>query len=351
MTPPPPGSSSRRATLATRDAPAGRRDALRRGDPAREDERRRGAARSTTPATRSTGRPVNPHDRERGAGDPPAARRRRSRRGCRPGASGSDLGSSIRNPAHFTGIFGLLPSRAWSRRAGSWPPDATPGLALMARVGPMARSAEDLELMLRARWPPPGTARGRADDARRDPGRARVSPPSPRTICSQRPRPAGGGPARRRRACGRRSRRRGGAAPESSRGPTVLRRDRWHRSDGGLATVRRPGARARGSPHRAHSDARASGTAERGGSPADQRPARRARARMRRVAGAPTDHDLPGCSHECAAGRGRVDGNRRRTGPPGRKDAAGAILERPRVAGRGCLQCSPMRPGCRSGFS
>ncbi|MCY3886055.1 MAG: amidase [Gammaproteobacteria bacterium] len=62
--------------------------------------------------------------------------------------SGSDIGGSIRNPAHFCGIFGHKPT--WNLL----PPrgHATPGILSpsdLSVIGPMARSAEDLELAVR----------------------------------------------------------------------------------------------------------------------------------------------------------------------------------------------------------
>lgn len=61
--------------------------------------------------------------------------------------AGSDIGASIRNPAHYCGVFGhkptygILPSRG----------HATPGViapADISVIGPLARSAEDLEIAL-----------------------------------------------------------------------------------------------------------------------------------------------------------------------------------------------------------
>ncbi len=61
---------------------------------------------------------------------------------------GSDIGGSIRNPAHFCGVFGHKPSWNLVSARGHSPIDlrTTTDIAV---VGPMARSAHDLELALR----------------------------------------------------------------------------------------------------------------------------------------------------------------------------------------------------------
>ena len=65
---------------------------------------------------------------------------------------GSDIGGSIRVPAHFCGVFGHKPSLALVSDAGHQPGpwDGSPGVPMdLAVAGPLARSASDLALALR----------------------------------------------------------------------------------------------------------------------------------------------------------------------------------------------------------
>lgn len=62
--------------------------------------------------------------------------------------AGSDLGGSLRNPAHYTGTYAHKPSLGIVPGRGHAPPGVVGGNDTLAVVGPMARSAEDLELAL-----------------------------------------------------------------------------------------------------------------------------------------------------------------------------------------------------------
>ena len=64
---------------------------------------------------------------------------------------GSDIGGSVRNPAHYNGIFSLKPTEWRVPGRGHVPdlPGVTRAARYMGTFGPLARSVDDLELALR----------------------------------------------------------------------------------------------------------------------------------------------------------------------------------------------------------
>ncbi len=64
--------------------------------------------------------------------------------------AGSDIGGSIRNPAHYCGVYGHKPTWNIVPMTGHAPPVAGVSSSVdLAVVGPLARSVDDLELSLR----------------------------------------------------------------------------------------------------------------------------------------------------------------------------------------------------------
>jgi Asp-tRNA(Asn)/Glu-tRNA(Gln) amidotransferase A subunit family amidase len=93
------------------------------------------------------GRTNNPWDLDRTPGGSSGGESAAIAAGCSAGGFGSDGGGSVRVPAHFCGIYGLKPTPGLIPRTGHWPACVGPA-TFSALVGPMARSAEDLELLL-----------------------------------------------------------------------------------------------------------------------------------------------------------------------------------------------------------
>ncbi len=94
------------------------------------------------------GRTNNPWDRTRGVGGSSGGSAAAVAAGFARIEVGSDLGGSLRNPAHYCGVyahkptFGVVPMRGHGLPSMLLEPD-------MAVAGPLARSAEDLALALR----------------------------------------------------------------------------------------------------------------------------------------------------------------------------------------------------------
>lgn len=97
------------------------------------------------------GRTNNPHDHSRVAGGSSGGSAVAVATGMVPAEYGSDIGSSIRNPAHFNGIFGHKTTFGLVSRRGHGHPVAG-GQDMhdgpLSVTGPLARSADDLALLL-----------------------------------------------------------------------------------------------------------------------------------------------------------------------------------------------------------
>lgn len=97
------------------------------------------------------GRTNNPHDLARVAGGSSGGSAAALAAGMVPAEYGSDIGSSIRNPAHFNGVFGHKTTFGLVSRRGHAHPmaggrDVHDGP--LSVTGPLARSAQDLDLLL-----------------------------------------------------------------------------------------------------------------------------------------------------------------------------------------------------------
>jgi amidase len=95
------------------------------------------------------GRTNNPWDPTRSPGGSTGGGAAALAAGLTPLEFGSDLGGSIRVPAAFCGVYGHRPSETAMPRSGQSPVPPMPNAAhKMGVLGPLARSAEDLELAL-----------------------------------------------------------------------------------------------------------------------------------------------------------------------------------------------------------
>ncbi|TXS53628.1 amidase [Streptomyces sp. uw30] len=86
---------------------------------------------------------------------------------------GSDIGGSLRTPAHFCGVYAHKPSLGLAANRGMVPPPAPalPAESDLAVVGPMARSARDLTLLLDVMAGPDPLTLGVAHDLTLPPAR------------------------------------------------------------------------------------------------------------------------------------------------------------------------------------
>jgi amidase len=91
------------------------------------------------------GRTVNPYDVSKTCGGSSGGAAVALACGMVPIADGSDLGGSLRNPASFCNVVGLRPSPG---RVPSWPREAA--WFPLSVQGPMARTVEDVALLLSA---------------------------------------------------------------------------------------------------------------------------------------------------------------------------------------------------------
>lgn len=95
------------------------------------------------------GRTLNPHDAARTPGGSSGGCAAAVSSGLTPASLGSDMTGSIRIPAHSCGVLGLKPTPAAFDSRGHFPP--VEGVcSLAASLGPLARTADDLELIFDA---------------------------------------------------------------------------------------------------------------------------------------------------------------------------------------------------------
>ena len=95
------------------------------------------------------GRTNNPWDLDRTPGGSSGGESAVIAAGLSAGGLGSDSGGSVREPAHFTGICSLKPTPGRVSTAGHVPPCVGP-FSTLGAIGPMARTAADVEMIFSA---------------------------------------------------------------------------------------------------------------------------------------------------------------------------------------------------------
>jgi len=90
---------------------------------------------------------LNPYDANRTSGGSSGGEAVLHAIQASPAGIGSDGLNSIRVPAHFCGTAGLRPTSGVIPETGVWPTTRASGLLDISTVGPMARSADDLDLL------------------------------------------------------------------------------------------------------------------------------------------------------------------------------------------------------------
>jgi amidase len=101
----------------------------------------------------------NPWDLARGPGGSSGGSAAALAAGLSALEAGSDIGASIRNPAHYCGVYGHKPSFGAVPQQGHAIPGAEAPIDILV-LGPLARSADDLELALDAMAGPEPADRG-----------------------------------------------------------------------------------------------------------------------------------------------------------------------------------------------
>jgi len=94
------------------------------------------------------GRTVNAFDPERTSGGSSGGEGALIGRGASIAGLGTDGGGSIRVPSHYNGIVGLRPTAGLVPETGHWPTTRDTGMLDMVCIGPMARSTDDVALLL-----------------------------------------------------------------------------------------------------------------------------------------------------------------------------------------------------------